>query len=91
MRRETEVQFLVGTVILGFLSFFRKSQASSPFEALDSTCLSNCQRDVSQGVLMRRGPRAFSWDCTEDLDISLSCEMKDEPELKLLQGNPAFF
>ena len=36
-------------------------------------------------------PRAFSWDCTEDSDIHLSCEMKDEPALKPLQGNPTFF
>ena len=36
--------FLVGTVILGFLSIFMKSQASSPFEALNSACLSNFQR-----------------------------------------------
>ena len=35
--------FLVGTVILGFLSIFMMSQASSAFEALKSTCLSNCQ------------------------------------------------
>ena len=44
--QETEVHFLVGTVILGFLSIFKKSQASSPFEALNSMCLSKCQRDV---------------------------------------------
>ena len=31
------------TVILGFLSIFKKSQASSPFEALNSACLLNCQ------------------------------------------------
>ena len=36
--------FLFCTVILGFLSIFMKSQASSPFEALNSACLSNCQR-----------------------------------------------
>ena len=46
VRHETEVHFLVGTVILGFLSIFMKSQASSPFEALTSVCLSMCQRDV---------------------------------------------
>ena len=34
--RETEVPFLVARVILVFLSIFNKSQASSPFEALDS-------------------------------------------------------
>ena len=42
-------------------------------------------------VLMRRGPRAFSRDCTEDSDIPLSCEMKDEPAFKPVQGNTTFF
>ena len=36
-------------------------------------------------------PKAFSRDCTEDSDIPLSCEMKDEPAFKPLQGNPTFF
>ena len=36
VRQETKVHFLVGTVILGFLSIFKISQASSPYEALDS-------------------------------------------------------
>ena len=39
VRQETEVHFLVGTVLLGFLSIFKKIQASSPFEALNSTSL----------------------------------------------------
>ena len=40
LRRETEGPFLVATVISGFLSIFKKIQASSPFVALDSSCLS---------------------------------------------------
>ena len=40
---------------------------------------------------MRLRPRAFSRNCTEDSDIRLSCEMKDEPAFKPLQGNPTFF
>ena len=43
---ETEGPILVATVILGFLSIFKKSQAMSPFEALNSTCLSRVHRDV---------------------------------------------
>ena len=39
LRRETKPPFLVGRVILGFLSIFKKIQASSPFEALNSTSL----------------------------------------------------
>ena len=37
---------LVGTVILVFLSIFTKSQASSPFEAMNSVHLSMCQKYV---------------------------------------------
>ena len=47
--------------------------------------------DVSLPVQMRLVPRAFSMNCTEDSDIPLSCEMKDEPAFKPLQGNPTFF
>ena len=48
-------------------------------------------RDVRLPVHMTLGPRAFSRDCTEDSGIPLSCEMKDEPAFKPLQGNPTFF
>ena len=40
---------------------------------------------------MRLGPKAFSRDRTEDSDIPLSCEMKDEAAFKSLQGYPTFF
>ena len=91
VRQETEVQFLVGTVILGSLSIFKRSQSSSPFEALNSVCLSRCQRYVIPPLQMRRRSTAFSRTSTEDSDIPSSCEMKDEPEFEPLQGNPAFF
>ena len=89
--QETEFHFLVGTVILGFLSIFKKSQASSPYEALNSVCLSRGQRDVRPPVQMRRKPPPFSRFSTGDSDRPSSCEMKDEPEFKPLQGNRAFF
>ena len=57
LRLETHGPFLIAIVILGFLSIFKKSQASSPFEALNSTCLLRCQPDVMPPVQMRRGPR----------------------------------
>ena len=91
MRQETEVHFLVGTVILGFRSIFKKSQASSPNEALNSVCPSRCLRDVRPPVQMRRTPTAFSTFSTGDSDMPSSCEMTDEPEFKPLQGNQAFF
>ena len=47
--------------------------------------------DVSPPVHLRLGSRAFSRECTEDSDIPLSSEMKDEPAFKALQGNPTFF
>ena len=91
MRQETEVHFLFGTVILGLLSIFKKSQASSLYEALNSVFLSRGQRDVRPTVQMRRKPMAFSMVSTGDSNMPSSCEMKDEPEFKPLQGNRAFF
>ena len=89
MRLEREVHFLVGTVILGFLSLFKKSQASSPYEALNSVCLLRGQGDVRATLQMRRKTSAFSRVSTRDSDMSSSCEMKDEPEFTPLQGNRA--
>ena len=91
MKQEIDVHLLVGKVILEFLSIFKKGKASSPFEALNSVCLSRCQRDVFSPVLMRRRPMAFSMVSTGDSDIPSSCDMKHEPKFKPLQGNLAFF
>ena len=44
VRWETKCPFLVSKDILGFLSIFKKSQASAPFEVLNSVGLSRCQR-----------------------------------------------
>ena len=82
---------LVGTHILVILSIFTKSQVSSPFEALNSAQLSMCQRDVRPSVQKRWRTVAFSRVCTGDSVIHSSCEMKDEPAFKPLQGKPAFF
>ena len=89
--QETEVHFLFGTGILGLLSIFKKSQPSSPYEALNSACLSTIQRAVRTPVQMRWKPLAFSRVSTGDLDMPSSFEMKDEPEFKPPQGNRAFF
>ena len=40
---------------------------------------------------MRRGTRVFSSVSKEDSDIPSSCEMKDVPAFKPLQGNPTLF
>ena len=42
-------------------------------------------------VHMRLRTPAFSRVSTGDSDMPSSCEMKNEPEFKPLQGNPAFF
>ena len=90
VRQETKAHFVVGTVILGFLSIFKNSQALSTFEALNSVSLSRYQSDVIPPIQIRR-TMAFSRVSTGDSDIPSSCEMKHEPEFKPLQGILAFF
>ena len=85
MRQETKFHFLVGTVILGLLSIFKKSEALSPYEGFNYVCLSRGQRVVRPPVQMRRTPWAFSSVSTGDSDMPSSCKMKDEPEFKPLQ------
>ena len=68
-----------------------KSHALSPFEALNSAQLSKSQMDVRPSVHKRLRNLAFSRVSTGDSDIPSSCEMKDEPAFKALQGKPAFF
>ena len=75
VKEENEVHFLVGTVILGFLFIFKKSKASSSFEALNSVWLSRCQSDMISPVLWRRRPMTFSRASTGDSDIPSSCDM----------------
>ena len=58
---------------------------------MNCACLSRCQRDVRPPVQMRRVPRAFSMVSPGDSDIPSSCEIKDDPLFKPLQGNPSFF
>ena len=81
---ETEGPFLVATVILEFLSIFNKSQASSPFEALNSACLLRCQRYVRLPVQMRRGLKDLSSIHAGEPDIPSSSVMKDEPAFQPL-------
>ena len=91
VRRGTQGPFPVATDIMGFLSIFKRNQASSPFGALKSTCLSSCQRDVRPPVERRHGTRAFSRVSTGHSDIPASFEMKDVPAFQPLQENSAFF
>ena len=91
VRWKTKCPFLVATVILGFLSIFKKSQGSSPFEALNLAHLSKSQMDVGPSVQKRLRTMAFSSVSTGDSDIPSFYEMQDEPAFKALQGKPAFF
>ena len=91
VKQETEVHFLVGTVILEFVSIFKKGKASSPFEALNSVCLSRCQSDNLPADQMMRRPTAISRVSTGYSDFPSSCDMKHEHIFKPLQGSPAFF
>ena len=70
--------FLFDTVILGLLNILKKSQASSKFEAVNSTWLSICQRHVRPIFEMKWRPRAFSRVSTGDSDILSSSDMSDE-------------
>ena len=89
--REAKLPLLVGTVILVFLSIFRKSQASSPFEALNSAHLLKSQMDMRSSIQKMLRIMAFSRVFTGESDIPSSCEMKAEPAFMTLQGKPAFF
>ena len=88
---EAKLPLLVGTVILVFLSIFTNSPSSSPFEALNSAHVSKSQMDVRPSLQKRLRTTDFSRVSTGDSDIPSSCEMKDEPAFKALQGKPAFF
>ena len=90
MRWETTRPFLVSRKILGFLSIFKKSQASSPLKHWTpraSRSVKRCEAPCPDEA----GNRVFSRVSTEDSDIPSSWEMKDETALKPLQGNPTLF
>ena len=70
---------------------FQDESGIVTFGSIDLGKALDVSRDLRPCVLVRPGPRDFSRDCTEHSDIPLSCEMKDEPAFKPLQGYPAFF
>ena len=91
VRRESKFPFPLATAILGFLSIFKKSLAKSSFETLNFACFSKFQMHVRPPVQMMCGPRSFCTVSTGDSDIPSSCDIKEEPAFKPVQGNPAFF
>ena len=82
VRQGTAVHFLVGTVILGFLSIFKKCQALSPYEALNSVCLLRGESHVRPPLQMRWTPTSFFSVSTGHSDMPSSGDMKDEPEFR---------
>ena len=94
VRRGTQGPFPVAPEIMGFLSIFKRSQASSPFGALKSACVSSSQREVRPPIEMTQGPRTLSRVSTGHSDIPASFEgfkPLQEPAFKPLQGNLVFF
>ena len=91
VRQEIQGPFPVAPVILGFLSIFKRSQASSPFEALNSMLISSSQRDVRPPVETRWESSAFSTFSTGDSDMPSCCDTKDKPAFKSLRGYPDLF
>ena len=88
---EAKLPLLVGTFTLVFLSIFTKSQASSPFEALNSAQLSKSQMDVRPSVQKRLITMALPRVSTGYLDIPSHCEMKDGLHLRhCRESQPSF-
>ena len=69
--------FLFDTVILGFLTILKNCQASSTFEAVNSTWLSCSQRPVRPLFEMKWRSTAFCRFSTGDSDILSSFDMND--------------
>ena len=83
-RQEAKCPLLIARVILVFLSIFTKSQASSPFEAMNSAHLSMCQKDGRPSVQKRWRTMAYSRVSTGDSVTPSFCEMKYERAFKPL-------
>ena len=57
VKSEFRSHFLFDTVIFGFLTIFKNCQASSTFQAVNSSWLSSCQRHVRPLFEMKWRPR----------------------------------
>ena len=65
-------------MILGFLTILKNCQASSKFEALNSTWLSSCQKHVRPIFAIKWRTRDFSRVSNGDSEMLSSCDMNDE-------------
>ena len=70
---------------------FQEESSLVSFGSLELREPLEVSRDVRPPVQKTRGTRVSSRISTQDSDIPSSCQMKDEPALKPLQGNPTLF
>ena len=70
---------------------FQEESSLVSFGSLELREPLKVSRDVRPPVQMTRGTRVSSRISTQDSDIPSSCQMKDEPALNPLQGNPTLF
>ena len=72
---------------IGFPSNFEEESSLVSFSSLELHEPLDVSRDVMPPFQMRQGIRDSSRISTQDLDIPSSCQMKDDPAFKPLQGN----
>ena len=70
---------------------FQKESGLGTFGSTELRGPLEVSRDVRPPVQMMRGTRVSSRISTQDSDIPSSCQMKDKPVFKPLQGNPTLF
>ena len=75
----------------GIIINFQEVSSLVSFGNLELHRLLEVSRDVRPPVQMRRETRVSSRISTQDSDNPSSCDMKDEPAFRPLQGNPTLF
>ena len=70
---------------------FQEESGLVTFRTIELRGSLEVSRVVRHPLQMRRGTRVFSRVSKQDSDIPSSCEMKDEPACKPLQGNLTLF
>ena len=76
---------------IGIPSNFQEESSLVSFSSLELHEPLDVSRDVMHPFQMRRGTRVSPRISTQDSDIPSSCQMKDEPAFKPIQGNLTLF
>ena len=76
---------------IGFPINFQKESGLVTFISIELHEPHEVSTDVRAPVQIRRGTRVSSMVSTGDSDIPSSCELKDKPAFKPLQGNATLF